>query len=53
MKFPTYAIVGTLGRCKVLEYVGNGYFRVLRQKNDSTYRVPRDRMQFLPERKTG
>lgn len=47
MKIPAFCIVPGLGRCKVLAYVGEGYFRVLTTR-DCTYRIPRGRIQFLP-----
>ena len=50
MKTPTYCVVPGLGRCKVLAYLGNDRFRVLRLKTDSTYRIPRERITFLKEK---
>jgi len=50
--FPRYAIWPGIGRVRIIEYLGNDYFRVL-DKDDRKRRVHRDSLQFLPGRKSG
>lgn len=47
--FPRYAVWPGIGRVRVVEYLGNDYFRVL-DKGDHRRRVHRDTLQFLPGR---
>lgn len=46
-KLPTHAILGTIGRVKVLGYHHSGYFHVLDNRDQRRY-VHRDRLTFLP-----
>lgn len=45
---PRYATVHGKGRCRVLSYEGDGYFRVLTNR-DETVMVHRDRLVFTNE----
>lgn len=45
-QYPNYAIFGSFGRVRILEYIGRGYFRVLTNKDD-TYRVHRRNLRFI------
>ena len=45
-KLPRYAHLKGIGKCRVLEYRGNGNFRVL-DRNDDERLVHRNQMQFL------
>ena len=47
-EYPSYCMIRGIGRCRVLSYWQNGYFRVL-DKNDETRLVHRSRMKFLPD----
>lgn len=47
-KHQPYGYIRNLGKVRILCYVGNDRFRVLRLSTDSTYRVHRDRIVFLP-----
>jgi hypothetical protein len=42
---PRYAVLKGRGRCRVLSYEGDGYFRVLTNR-DETVRVHRERLVF-------
>jgi hypothetical protein len=44
--FPKYARLANVGRVRVLEYIGEGVFRVL-DKSDQKRRVHRDQLVFL------
>lgn len=44
-KLPKHAMLGTLGKVRVLEYHGNNYFTVL-DRTDTRRYVHRDRLIF-------
>jgi len=46
-KIPTHAILGKLGKVRVVSYDRNGYFHVVDNRDERRY-VHRDRLKFLP-----
>lgn len=50
MAHPPYAMMGTIGRVKVLYYAGDGKFWVL-DKHDQKRLAARDELKFMKGRK--